>query len=123
MFGNLCQIVLQRAQLNALKTLCLDLDPDSRLTLPKNSYNCGSNFTLLQPQDHYHTKLAGQELEVIHDEFNVSQIRRWGRLKLSNGLVARSIFSEKGRRGNMRISRNVKVKLFIDYCNFLLILS
>jgi hypothetical protein len=61
-FGNLCQIVLRRAQLNALKTLRPDLDPDSRLTLPKDSYNCGSNFALLRPQDRCRTQLAGQEL-------------------------------------------------------------
>jgi hypothetical protein len=53
----------------------LDLDPDLRQTLPKHSYDCGSEFALLQPQDRYLTKLAGQQLEEIHNKFNVSRIR------------------------------------------------
>jgi hypothetical protein len=115
MFGNLCQIVLRRAQLNVLKISYLDLDPDLRQTLPKHSYDCGSKFALLRPQDHYLMKLAGQQLEEIHNKFNVSRIRRWGRLKLPNGQVARSVFSETGRRANMRVSRNVKARPFFSF--------
>ena len=111
-FGNLSQIAVQRAQLNALKTMCPDLDPDSQSTLPKYSHDCGSSFILLRPRDRRRTKLSGQQLDVIEDALDISKIRRWGRLRLPNGQVARSVFSEKNRKGNIRNTRNVKVSSF-----------
>jgi len=114
-FGNLCQIALRRAQINALKTMCPELDPDSRSTLPKHSYECGSNFVLLQPRDRYRTKLTGETLNIIDDKFDISRVRRWGRLRLPNGQVARSLFSESGR-ANTRVSRNVKASFCLSVC-------
>lgn len=115
-FSNLCQIALRTSQINALKSICPELDPPSA-ALPKHAHDCGNNLALLRPRDRYATKLHGQQLAIIDGQFEVTRIRRWGRLKLSNGQVARSIFSEKGRRSNTRNSRNVKVCSFLISSN------
>jgi hypothetical protein len=110
MFGNLCQIALRRAQVNALKSMCPELDPDSQSSLPRCSHECGLDYILLQPRDRHHKELVGRQCEMILDEFNVSKIRQWGRLKLPNGQVARSVYSESSRKANTRNSRNVKIR-------------
>ena len=53
--------------------------------------------------------LLEQELGAVNSQFNISQLHRWGRIRLPNGQVARSLFSEKGKRPNIQVSRNVKV--------------
>ena len=72
-------------------------------------------FVLLRPRDRYRKSLTGQQLRVtaIKEEFNINSLRRWGRLCLPNGQVARSLFSEKERSERTRISRNVKVMLIL----------
>lgn len=97
------------AQLNALKSMCPELDPNSQLSLLKGSHDCGEGLVLLRPSDRYTHMLSGKELDVIHTQFCISKVRQWGRLKLPNGQVARSVYSERGRRRNTRNSRNVNV--------------
>jgi hypothetical protein len=121
-FGNLCQIALQRSQINALSSMCPELDSHAP-PLPKYAYDCGNNFALLRPRDRYRVLMKNAQLAVIQEEFDVSRISRWGRLMLPNGQIARSIFSEQGRK-NTRNSRNVKVseyncQLRIFIINFL----
>ena len=48
-FGNLCQVAIQRAQLNALKTTCPELDQDSVILPPNGAYDCGDNLIFLRP--------------------------------------------------------------------------
>ncbi len=114
-FGNLCQIAVRRSQINALQSIYPELDPKLSSTLPQHSHGCGNNLALLRPRDRYTIKLAGQQLTVFYAKFNISRVHRWGRLMLPNGQVARSVFSEKGRRINTRNSRNVKVCQFLFY--------
>ena len=112
-FANLCQVALRRAQLNALKNACPELDPSSTRSIPKYAFDCGDDLIFLRPRDRYRKYLAGQELEAIEDKFGVSRLHRWGRIRLPNGQIARSLFSEKGKKSNTRVSRNVKVICFL----------
>ena len=112
-FGNLCQIALRRSQLNALKNACPELDDSSR-GIPKFAHNCGNSFVLLRPRDRYRKSLTGPQLTTVNEDLNINSLRRWGRLCLPNGQIARSLFSEKERSERTRISRNVKVILLLS---------
>jgi hypothetical protein len=111
-FANLCQIVVRRSQLNALKTICPELDPNAKL-LPIGD-DIGNGYFLLAPREKYPSNLrGGPEWIVIHTQFpHMKGVRQWGRLKLPNGQISRSLYSETQRKGkaeNTRVTRNVKV--------------
>lgn len=103
-FSNFCQVALRRSQLNTLKNACPELDPDFTRTLPKHTYDCGGDLIFLRPRDRYQTELSRRELEAVKRKFNISRLHRWGRVRLLNGQIAHSLFSEKGKRPNIRIS-------------------
>jgi hypothetical protein len=64
-------------------------------------------YIFLRPRDRYFIQLNGDEKNIFDEELGVS---RWGRIRLPNGQVARSLFSENKRIApNKRNSRNVKV--------------
>ena len=107
-FGNLCQIALRRSQLNALKTACPELENKSD-DIPKFAHDIGQGFVLLRPRDRHKKPLSGPQLSAFNQDFNISSLRRWGRLRLPNGQIVRSLFSECERSERTRISRNVKV--------------
>lgn len=109
-FGNLCQIALWRSQINALSSMCSELDSHVPC-LPKYAHDCGNNFALLRPRDRYRVLMKDAQIAVIQEEFDVSHISWWGRLSLPNSQIARSVFAEHGRK-NGRNSRNVKVSDF-----------
>ncbi|KAF8156023.1 hypothetical protein B0H34DRAFT_659651 [Crassisporium funariophilum] len=111
-FANLCQVALRRSQINALKSMCPKLDTTSNVPLPAYSHDNGDGYIFLVPRQKRPMKLQGPEMVIMEAEFERSIIRKWGRLCLPNGQVARSIFSE-GRRlsPNTRITRNLKLSL------------
>ena len=114
MFGNLAQIALRLAQTNALKISCPSLDeiPSN----PRLSHNCGKGLILLGPRDRNVIALQGAQYDTVWRGTGNSKLRRWGRLRLPNGQIARSFFSEDRRNAaNTRISRNVKVFLLCSY--------
>lgn len=55
--------------------------------------------------------LSGSQLTAISQDLDTVSLRRWGRLRLPNGQVVRSVYSEKERSERTRVSRNVKVTL------------
>jgi hypothetical protein len=113
MFGNLCQIALRRAQSNALKISCPTFDQEA--PNPQHSYDFGQGLVLLRPRDRNMKHLDGRQLNIIETSMAISRLRRWGRLRLANGQIARSFFSEDRRNAsNTRISRNVKVSNVIS---------
>ena len=95
MFGNLCQIALRLAQANALKTSCPSLDEIK--PLPQYSHDCGNNFALLRPHDRYPFAMSNSQIAAFSDVSQKTEIKRWGRLQLPNGQVARSLYSEQHR--------------------------
>jgi hypothetical protein len=113
-YGNLCQIALRQSQLNAMKTLWPELDPDSDQSLPAFSMDLGHGYILLRPRDKHVFTATGSQGEKLYDTIGRNTIKRWGRLRLPNGQVARSVYKEdKSTLLNQRVSRNVKVGINI----------
>jgi hypothetical protein len=110
-FANLAQRALQRSQVNALKSIYPELDPKSRFQLPKGAVDVGEGYIMLRPRDRSPTKILGRSAaEVLSQAINTSKIQRWGRARLPNGQVARSLWGEQRRTSQkVRVSRNVKV--------------
>ena len=113
-FANLCQIALRRAQTNALKIICPELDPDAGLHTIGD--DIGDGYFLLAPREKYPSTLhGGPEWIAIQTEFpHMMGVRQWGRLNLPNGQIARSLYSETKRKGkaeNTHVTRNVKVSV------------
>jgi len=109
-YGNLCQIALQQSQVNALKTLCPEFDPNSNPSLPTYSIDIGNGYVFLRPRDKRAVNLSGAACEKVDNTIGRTKIRRWGRLRLPNGQVARSRYKEeRSTLSNQRISRNIKV--------------
>jgi hypothetical protein len=110
-FANLIQIALRQSQVSALKTMCPILDKDAVPSLPQRSQDLGNGYVLLRPRTRYACLLEGQERIAVSNMMdNLTKMRKWGRLCLPNGQVARSLFSEQRRTAeNKRNSRNIKV--------------
>ncbi|KJA14867.1 hypothetical protein HYPSUDRAFT_149831 [Hypholoma sublateritium FD-334 SS-4] len=108
-FANFMQIAVRESQLSALKTIFPVLDTETTASIPQYSHDLGNGFILLRPRTRYAKKLDGQEGIVVGNMTENLVIRKWGRLHLPNGQVARSLFSEERRTAqNKRNSRNVK---------------
>jgi hypothetical protein len=109
-FANLAQRALQRSQVNALKSIYPDLDPKAGFHLPRSATDLGNGYIALRPRDRYPAQIPEPAAEILSQAVNLSKIRRWGRVHLPNGQIARSLWSEKRRtRQKIRVSRNVKV--------------
>ena len=110
-YGNLCQIALRQSQLNALKALYPEFDPDTNKPHPAYSEDIGHGYVLLRPRDRGLVRISGAGGDKISNVLGRSEIRRWGRLQLPNGQVARSLYKEdRSTQENQRVSRNVKVR-------------
>ena len=109
-FANLAQRALQRSQVNALKSIYPELDPNSGFKLPKGAVDIGGGYIMLRPRDKYAAEVSGHSAaDVLAQAIGTLRIRRWGRARLPNGQVARSLWSEQRRASQkVRISRNVK---------------
>ncbi|KAH8987683.1 hypothetical protein EDB86DRAFT_2808718 [Lactarius hatsudake] len=111
-FANLAQRALRRSQVNALKNIYPELDPAAMPLLPRFSHDLGEGRVLLRPRDRFATSISGPGGNVLFQLFNTSKIRRWGRLRLPNGQVARSLWCESKRAcSKVRVTRNVKIEL------------
>ncbi|KAJ3001199.1 hypothetical protein NUW54_g6581 [Trametes sanguinea] len=125
-YANLSHRALLRCQLNSLGYLLpsLRLD-DAALSLPKGAQDLGNDMVLLCPKDatsrsttnaeaiafHFYLSDAGDQALGPVSEFSI-KVRRYARLRLANGQVARSAWKETLRPlGNSRISRVVKVSI------------
>ena len=75
-YGNLAQIAMRHSQLIALKHACPELDRDALQSLPQYSKDCGNGLIFLRPRDRYRTKLKGEELKIVDEEFDISKLRR-----------------------------------------------
>lgn len=127
-FANLGERAMLRAQLNALKGLFPDLAPKSSKSNPRGSIPLGKEYLLIFPRaESPYTPPACDEHAIrayLHrtpsitptDEFSVTQITRWGCLRLPNGQRVRTKWRE-GERSQQkgRLSRNTKV----NFVNFL----
>ncbi|KAF8962355.1 hypothetical protein BDZ97DRAFT_1662990 [Flammula alnicola] len=109
-FGNLAQLALRRAQINAVKAICPELDEDLVQHLPQYSCDLGQGYVLLRPRERIAQEFSDTELDAIRSVCEKEKRQKWGRLQLPNGQIARSRYSETKRHSeDTRISRNVKV--------------
>ncbi|RXW24306.1 hypothetical protein EST38_g1549 [Candolleomyces aberdarensis] len=112
-FANLMEIAVHRSQTNIIKILYPHLDHDPKFILPKYAEDLGNGFVFLRPrQSTRRDWLATNEAvrETISIEVNMNRVAKWGRLRLPNGQICRSFFSESNQhRAKRRISRNVKI--------------
>lgn len=114
-YGNLCQLALRRSQINAMKTICPELDEDLVQRLPQYSVDLGTGYIVLRPRQKVAENFSQAELDVIQTVCDKTKRQKWGRLQLPNGQIARSLYSENKRivseNIGKRVSRNVKVKI------------
>ena len=109
-FANLAQRALRRSQVNALKSIYPELDPKAGFHLPKSAVDVGNGYIVLRPRDRNPAQIPEQVADILLRAVNLSKTRRWGRVRLPNGQVARSLWSEERQTGQkIRVSRNVKV--------------
>jgi hypothetical protein len=119
-YANLSQRGLRRSQVNALKAMIPDIDPDET-SLPRGAQDLGDGFVLLRAKDQTARLLGGPEAAAIRSYFCDTvtgippgwqpRITRWARLRLPNGQVARSVWKEKLKPLEaVRMARNVKVQ-------------
>ncbi|KAJ3792016.1 hypothetical protein GGU11DRAFT_866628 [Lentinula aff. detonsa] len=108
-FANLSKRALRRAQVNALKAMIPDLDTDKSTSLPRGAVNMGKGIILLRPRERkfYH----GTEDAYLLQQFGVPFVRCFGRLRLPNGQIARSLYVEVDllKKCKPRNTRNVKL--------------
>ena len=118
-FANLARRALRRSQVNALKNIHPNLDPTAVPRLPRHSKELGDGYVLLRPRDKNPVEILEPALGILSASGTVGEantIRRWGRLRLPNGQIARSLWGEQRRIGQkIRISRNVKVCYYKSY--------
>jgi hypothetical protein len=125
-FANLAQRALRRSQVNALINIYPELDSTAQ-HLPSHSKDLGRGLVLLRPRDGYPATICGPAGAIISQVVNTSEVlsrvsedlseeaskprvRRWGRLRLPNGQVARSVWCESRRaHDKVRVTCNVKV--------------
>lgn len=113
-FANLARRALLRSQVNALTNIYPHLDHTATPHLPKFAKDLGKGYALLQPRDRNPTTIAEAAGEILSARIHTSRIRRWGRLRLPNGQVARSLWCEDRHASKIRVTRNVKVCLTVS---------
>ncbi|KAL6307024.1 hypothetical protein BKA93DRAFT_728601 [Sparassis latifolia] len=120
LFANLSQRGLRRAQVNALKSMIPDLEP-LKDHLPRCAVDLGGGYVLLRARQRTAGPLHECEavalwvyihdmhaLEVDSAAMATPLVRRWARLQLPNGQVARSAWNEKKKTlRNVRMARNL----------------
>ncbi|KAJ6484804.1 hypothetical protein C8R45DRAFT_829746 [Mycena sanguinolenta] len=117
-YANLSERSLRRCQVNALKAMFPDLDPETK-ELPRGAVDLGDGFALLRARDEHGHRLLDDEGTTIRaflESVNGPQrgalsVVRWARLQLPNGQIARSAWREKKRPlYKVRMARNVKIR-------------
>ncbi|KAH9931467.1 uncharacterized protein B0H18DRAFT_872201 [Fomitopsis serialis] len=121
-YANLAVRGLRRCQINALKALDpvnFDLDK-SKKGPPQGAEELGDGYTLLRARDRSFHVLTPAETTVIRSFVATARgenmdhwdphYRRWARLRLPNGQIARSAYKETLKAPkDVRQSRNVKI--------------
>lgn len=118
-FSNLAERGLRRCQVNALKSMIPDLEPPD-VSLPRGSLDIGNGYILLTAAEVKATQVQDCEAKAIDkylhsldpdiDSSCYHYVKRWARVRLPNGQIARSRWKEDRMKTNqIRTSRNVKV--------------
>jgi hypothetical protein len=128
-FANLSQRGIRRCQVNALQAMFPFLDPVVS-TLPRGAIDLGDGYVLLRAMERNPHPVRECEIgafrtymrsegEMVPDNWH-PVITRWARLRLPNGLIARSAWKEKLKPlERVRIARVCKVSDVHPYHNAL----
>jgi hypothetical protein len=125
-YANLSAQGMLRCQINSLLAMVPTLEGDTSSTswLPSGAYDVGGGYYLLPRTDRTARRLPDDESNALRTYFRatdpemaaqwannwVPRVRKWARLRLPNGQVARSVFKEDGAfLQRLRVCRNVKV--------------
>lgn len=118
-FANIAQRGVRRCQVNALKAMIPDLEPEIN-QLPRGARDLGDGYVLLTAVDSIGRPVRDCEAEAIRNYIvdagghvpagRPVYVKRWARVRLPNGQVARTLWKESSKPPNRcRTSRNVKV--------------
>ncbi|KAJ3473032.1 hypothetical protein NLI96_g13163 [Meripilus lineatus] len=119
-YGNLSVRLVLRGQVNAFKGAYIG--PVTETKLPQGAVSLGGGYVLLCAADEHEVLIAGPHGDALSlfwglhlppdSDRPLPKIRRWARLRLPNGQVARSLWKE-GQRPleGLRIARNVKASI------------
>jgi hypothetical protein len=112
-YANLSKEGVRHCQVNTLLSIIPELDEPPR-GLPTGAIDLGDGYALLRKRDRYAMLPTGEPARAISDflghERVLPRIKRWARLLLPNGQVARSAWRENLKElEQIRMSRNVKV--------------
>ena len=77
-FGNLGQLALWQAQINAMKAICPELDEDLVQHLPQYSCNLGQRYALLRPCERMAQGFSDIELQAIREVCEKEKQQKWG---------------------------------------------
>ncbi|SJL09586.1 uncharacterized protein ARMOST_12966 [Armillaria ostoyae] len=126
-YANISQRAILRAQMNCIRFQIPDIQltpPTGKDSLPKHAKPVdGTGYLLLPRRQETLIDVSDLEADAIMDLWQQNQwpnaerwprcVKRWGRLRLPNGQVARSFWMEKraGIRRNLRNTRNVKINI------------
>jgi len=116
-FANLSREGVRQCQVNSLLSIMPELD-DSNNGLPHGLVDLGNGYILLRKCSKNATIPRGDEAAAISQFLGPGHllpcIKKWARLRLPNGQIARSAWREALRPPEqIRISRNVKVSTLI----------
>jgi hypothetical protein len=117
-YANFSQRAIRRCQVNALKSIIPDLEPNPK-TRPQGSVDIGGDYLLLGARDTCRRDVRPVEAEAFQeylaDEFGPEiaedwrpSVVRWARAQLPNGQVVRSLWKEQYKTV-LHVARHVKV--------------
>lgn len=124
-YANLSQRGLRRCRVNALKAIFPDLEP-AKDGLPRGAIDIGNDYILLRALEKSPRLVNPCEADALRAYLRENgesvpdgwcpSVRRWARLRLPNGQVARSAWKEKSKPLiKVRMARNVKVCIYLNY--------
>ncbi|KAI0058691.1 hypothetical protein BV25DRAFT_1188194 [Artomyces pyxidatus] len=115
-YANLSQRYLRRGEVNALKAMVPELDPDG-ISLPPGAQSFEDGYVFLPARDKSPRLMGPLESQALWRYLGLergdnARVARWSRLRLPNGQIARAAWKEKAKSLNkVRMCRNVKLHL------------
>ncbi|TFK58392.1 hypothetical protein BDN72DRAFT_782146 [Pluteus cervinus] len=127
-FSNISERGVLRTQMNVVHAMFPDLELIEPQKPPKNSLYVGEGYRLLRAKDKVIRHVTEVEGKAIMEYWNTQgwpnseawprAVRRWARLQLPNGQIARSKWGEERSRRKLRCTRMVKVRGLEEYAKF-----
>jgi hypothetical protein len=118
-FMNLSYQALRMSQMNALKILLPELDVDQRRedAVAAMGQHCGDGFVLLPEYERTAHAVCAEETRAIEafvceqagTQWTSKKVRRWGRARLPNQQIVRSLWKEEHGAADLRAASSLRV--------------